>query len=166
MRRRLWITGLLALGLFLVLGAIDEQIKDTGGPGIVSFEVEFTSDNARDTLEQWGDAGRDDAKLSLWLDYLFLIAYGAFFSLAARALVEALGWRRWSFMAWLPIVGAVADAIENANLLMTIGQDGDQPWPLLGGLFASIKFLFLTPSQLFVLVGFVVWLVRRRGRRS
>ena len=65
-----------------------------------------------------------------------------------------------------PIVGAIADAIENANLLMTIGQDGDQPWPFLGGLFASIKFLFLTPGQLFVLAGFVVWLVTRRGRRS
>ncbi|HEX8084972.1 MAG TPA: hypothetical protein VF529_11840 [Solirubrobacteraceae bacterium] len=166
MRQRLWITGLLTLGLFVVLGVIDEQIKDSGGPGIISFEVEFTSDNARETLAEWGDAGRDDAKLSLWLDYLFLVAYAAFYSLAVRALVDALNWRRWSFLATFPIAGAVCDAIENANLLMTIGQDGDQPWPFLGGLFASIKFLLLTPAQLFVLIGFVVWLVRGRPRRS
>ena len=165
MRTRLWVTGLLALGFFVALGVIDGKLKDTGGPGIVPFEVEFTSDHARETLGKWGPGGRDDAKLSLWLDYGFLIAYGAFFSLAARAHVEALGWRRWSFMAWLPIVGAVADAIENANLLMTIGQDGDQPWPLLGGIFASIKFVLLTPVQVFVLVGFVVWLSRRARRR-
>ena len=164
MRRRLWVTGLLSLGLFVLLGVIDEQIKETGGPGILSFEIEFTSDNARETLNTWGEAGRDDAKLSLWVDYLFLIAYGAFFSLAARALVEALGWRRWSFIAAFPIVGAVSDAIENAALLMTIGQNGDQPWPVLGGFFAIIKFLFLTPAQLFVLIGFVVWLSRRRRR--
>src|SRR5688500_17788426 len=162
MRRQLWVTGLLALGLFVLLGVIDEQIKESGGPGIVSFEVEFTSENARETLAEWGEAGRDDAKLSLWLDYLFLIAYGAFFSLAARALVEALDWRRWAFIIWFPIVGAASDALENACLLMTIGQDGDQPWPLLAGIFATIKFLFLTPAQLFVLIGFVVWISRRR----
>ncbi len=166
MRRNLWITGLAALALFVVLGAIDEQIKDTGGPGIVPFEVEFTSENARATLAEWGDEGRSDAKLSLWLDYLFLIAYGAFFSLAIRALVDALGWRRWAFLATFPIVAAVADAIENANLLLAIGQDGDQPFPLLAGVFATIKFLFLTPAQLFVLVGFVVWVSRRARRRS
>ena len=164
-RRSLWTTGLLTLGLFVLLAVIDEQIKETGGPGIISFEVEFTSDNARETLAAWGEDGRSDAKLSLWLDYPFLIAYAAFFSLAAVALIEALGWRRWEFIATLPLAGAVCDAIENAGLLMTIGQDGDQPWPLIGGVFAAIKFLLLTPAQLFVLVGFVVWLTRRGRRR-
>ncbi len=68
-------------------------------------------------------------------------------------------------MATLPIVAAVADAIENAILLLAIGQDGDQPFPFLAGAFATLKFLTLTPAQVFVLVGFVVWLVRRRARR-
>ena len=164
MRARLWVTGLLALGLFVVLGLIDEQIKDTGGPGILAFELEFTSDNARDTLAQWGDAGQDDARLSLWLDFLFLVAYAAFFSLAILALIDALGWRRWEFLAAFPLIAAVCDAIENGALLLTIGQDGDQPWPFIAGVFASIKFLFLTPAQIFVLVGFVVWLIRRVRR--
>ncbi|HEV2812940.1 MAG TPA: hypothetical protein VGW10_06780 [Solirubrobacteraceae bacterium] len=165
-RRSLWITGLASLALFVLLGVIDEQIKDTGGPGIVSFEVEFTSENARETLAAWGEDGRGDAKLSLWLDYLFLIAYAAFFSLAAIAVIEALGWRRWAFIATFPLAGAICDALENGALLMTIGQDGDQPWPLAAGVFASIKFLLLTPAQLFVLVGFVIWLSRRGRRRS
>ena len=164
MRQRLWLSGLLALGLFLVLGVIDERIKESGGPGVVSFELEFTTDNARETLNEWGASGQDDARLSLWLDYLFLVAYAAFFSLAIRALVDALGWRRWSFLATFPIAAAVCDAIENAGLLMTIEQNGDQPWPLLAGIFATIKFLLLAPAQLFVLVGFVAWLTRRRRR--
>lgn len=152
------------LAFFAVLAVIDGKLKDTGGPGIVPFEVEFTSDNARETLAKWGESGRDDAKLSLWLDYGFLVSYAAFFALAVLALTESLGWRRWAFLATFPLIGAVSDAIENANLLMTIGQDGDEPWPLLAGVFASIKFLFLTPAQLFVIVGFVVW-VSRRVRR-
>ena len=162
--RALWILGLTTLAFFVVLGIIDQSLRDTGGPGIVSFEVEFTSDNARETLEAWGEDGQADARLSLWLDYGFLVAYAAFFSLAILALVDALGWRRWEFLAAFPLIAAVCDAIENGALLLTIGQDGDQPWPFIAGVFASIKFLFLTPAQIFVLVGFVVWLIRRVRR--
>ncbi|HEX8207681.1 MAG TPA: hypothetical protein VF587_16575 [Solirubrobacteraceae bacterium] len=166
MRRALWISGLLTLALFLVLGVIDERIKDTGGPGIVPFEVEFTSENARETLAEWGSDGRADAKLSLWIDYAFLVAYAAFFSLAVAAVCDALGWERWRFLATFPLIGAVCDAIENANLLLTIGQDGDQPFPFLAGTFAALKFLTLTPAQIFALVGLIVWLSRRARRRS
>ena len=162
--RGLWISGLSTLGLFLVLGAIDARLRDTGGPGILAFEVEFSSDDARETLARWGEEGRSEAKLSLWLDYAFLVAYAAFFSLAVVTLCEALGWRRWAFLAAFPLGAAVCDAIENAALLLTIGRDGDQPWPLLGGAFALVKFALLTPAELFVLIGFVVWLIRRRAR--
>ena len=165
MRSALWILGLATLGFFVALGVIDSNIKDSGGPGIVSFEVEFTSDNARETLEQWGTDGRADARFSLWLDYGFLVAYGAFYSLAVLALVESMGWHRWEFLATFPLIAAGADALENAALLLTIGQDGDQPWPFLAGVFASVKFLLLTPAQLFVLGGFLVWVIRRVRRR-
>lgn len=164
--RNLWILGLVTLALFVVLGIIDDDIQETGGPGIVAFELEFTSENARETLSEWGEEGRDSARLSLWLDYLFLIAYAAFFSLAVAAVCEALRWRRWLFLATFPLIAAVCDAIENANLLLTIAQDGDQPFPFLAGVFAVIKFATLTPAQLFALVGLVVWLSRRARRRS
>ena len=163
--RALWITGLATLGLLVVLGAVDARLRDTGGPGVLPFEFEFTSENARDTLARWGDDGRSDAQLSLALDFAFLVAYGAFLSLAATALCDALGWQRWAFMAMLPLAAAVCDAIENVALLLAIGQDGDQPWPLLGGAFASAKFALLIPALLFVLGGFVAWLVRGRRRR-
>jgi hypothetical protein len=163
--RALWITGLLTLGLFVVLAVVDQRLRDTGGPGIVPFEVEFTSDNARETLGRWGEDGRDSAVLSLWVDYLFLVAYATFFSLAIVALTEALRWDRWSFLATFPLAAAVCDAIENTALLLAIGQDGSQPWPLIAGVFASLKFALLTPSQLFTLFAFSVWLSRRGRRR-
>jgi hypothetical protein len=153
------------LVLYMVLALIDLRIRDTGGSGIIAFEFEFTSENARDTLAKWGEAGRSDAKLSLWLDYPFLIAYAAFFSLAVTKLCAVLDWRRWEFLALFPLAAAMCDAVENAGLLMTIGQEGAQPWPLIGGVFASVKFLLLTPVQLFVLAGFAVWLIRRVRRR-
>ena len=164
--RNLWILGLVTLALFVVLAVIDADIKESGGPGIVSFELEFTSENAREALRQWGDDGRDSAKLSLWLDFAFLVAYAAFFSLAVAAVCEALGWRRWLSLATFPLIAAVCDAVENVNLLLAIGQDGDQPFPFLAGVFALIKFATLTPAQLLALAGLVVWLIRRARRRS
>ena len=164
--RSLWITGIAALVLFLLLGVIDEDIKETGGPGIVSFEVEFTSENARETLEQWGEEGRDSAVLSLWLDYALprrlrrvLQPRGA--SRSPRRSAGGAG--RSSRRSRSPPRSATRS--RTPCLLMTIGQDGDQPWPLIAGVFASIKFLLLTPAQLFVLVGFVVWVSRRVRRR-
>jgi hypothetical protein len=150
--------------LFVVLAVVDDSIKDTGGPGILPFEVEFTTENAQATLEEWGEEGKADARLSLWLDYGFLVAYGAFLALAVLALVDADRWPRWEPLAALPLVAALADAIENTALLMTIEQNGEQPWPAIAGIFASIKFLALTPVWIFVLYGFAVWLRRRRAR--
>ena len=162
--RTLWILGSVTVALFVVLALIDVELQDTGGPGILPFELEFTSENARESLAEWGEDGRDLAKLSLWIDYLFLVAYAAFFSLAVTAVCEALGWRRWLFLATFPLIAAVCDAIENANLLLAIGQDGDQPFPFLAGVFAVIKLVTLTAAQLFAVAGLIVWL-RRRGRR-
>ena len=36
-------------------------------------------------LAEWGDAGQDDIRLSLWIDYGFMLVYGAFFTLAGLA---------------------------------------------------------------------------------
>ena len=159
--RALWITGLATFGLLAVLGAIDGQLRDSGGPGIIPFQLEFTSENARETLALWGAAGRDDAVLSLWVDYPFLVAYAAFYSLAIAKLCAALGWRRWEFLALLPLGAAVADAVENAALLMAIGQNGDQPWPLIGGVFASAKWALIAPVPFFLVIALVAWAVRR-----
>ncbi|HEX8648518.1 MAG TPA: alpha/beta fold hydrolase [Thermoleophilaceae bacterium] len=140
-RGALWLLFAISAALFAVLSAIDLRMWDEGGPGIVGFEVAWSADGADRILTEWGDAGRDAARLSLWLDFLFLAAYGAFWALAARPN------RLWV----LAPVAAGFDALENVALLVQLGGSGGSAWPVLAGIFATLKFLALA-----VVIGVVV----------
>jgi hypothetical protein len=153
----LWITGIVALVLLAVLGVLDGELQDTGGPGIIEFELAYTSDRAREILEQWGSDGRDAAYVSLILDYVYIVAWALFFSLACVA-VAARQWReRWArtgvAVAWLALIAGVCDMVEDAALMATIASDGAQPWPLVGGLFATVKFALIAVAIVYILAG-------------
>ncbi len=146
----------------------ENRMKDTGGPGMVPFELTGGQDRADEILAEWGEEGKDAARESLWIDFGFLLAYGAFltFALAAvRDLARQRGWRR------LAAIGAVAvslgalvaafDALENVCLLLTLGGAG-AVFPLLATIFASCKFVLLAAAIAYLLAGLVAWL-RSRG---
>ena len=125
-RRALWILGVATLGLFAVLLVLDGQMQDAGRHGIVAFEVAFTSGKAHEILIAWGSRrGTSCGTLSLWLDFLYLIAYGLFLWLAIRALGDAFrsrgmdGWARpAAAISLLPLIGAASDALEDVFLLL------------------------------------------------
>ena len=149
-RSALWVLFAVSGGLFLVLGAVDARLWDEGGPGIVGFEIAFERDEADRILAEWGPDGRDAARLSLWIDFVFLAAYGAFWALAAHPA------RVWP----LAIAAAGFDALENVALLVELGGARGAAWPVLAGAFATVKFVALA-----VVVGYVaVRLVRRFPR--
>jgi hypothetical protein len=168
-RRALWLLAIATLGLFLVLLAIDGQMQDAGGHGIVSFEVAGSSGRAAQILADWGPRGRDAARLSLWLDYLYLAAYGTFLWLAIRALRDAAlrrGWERFArpgvALAVLPLAAAVFDALEDAFLLLVLGGHGGSAAPVLATACASVKFACLAISLVYLLGGLVALGLARR----
>jgi pimeloyl-ACP methyl ester carboxylesterase len=165
----LWLFGGATLALFLVLGAIDQRMWDEGGPGIVGFELAGSEEASRDMLAEWGDEGRDAARLSLWLDFPFLIFYGAFFTLAVAAVRDAarrLGWRRLSMsgVVLLPGLAALFDALENIGLLLALGEHGGAVAPVAATVCAAVKFLLLFVVDVYLVVG-LVRLAHRRFRR-
>lgn len=166
-RQLIWLTGLGALALWIVLVVIDLQLQDTGGGGIIGFELAGNEERAAEIKADWGESGRDDARLSLWLDFPFLILYGAFYALAVLATGDMFARRgrpRWArpapLLAFAGAAAAVCDAIENVNLLVVLGGGGDAP-ALLAALFASLKFALTTLVVLYLLAGLVSRL--RRG---
>jgi len=50
---------------------------------------------ADEILAEWGEAGQDAARESLWIDFGFLLAYGAFLTLALRAVRSRTPSWRW-----------------------------------------------------------------------
>jgi hypothetical protein len=163
-RRALWLWGGVAVVLLVVLAVIDERLKEGGAPGIVPFEVAFTSERASEILGEWGSDGRDFALVSLLVDYVYLVAWALTLALLCLA-VAARQWREgWaSFgerIAWAPLLGGVCDALEDTALLAVLGSDGDDPWPLVAGVFATAKFALIGVTVAYLIAG----LIAARGR--
>lgn len=169
-RRWLWFAGVASVVLIVGLAVLDGRMSASGGPGIVGFELAGSAGESSRILSDWGARGQDAARLSLWLDFLFLVAYGAFLTLAVlavRAAVSRRGWvgvaRAGGVVAVLPVAAAVFDAVENVGLLLVLGGHlGAVPAVAAG--FALAKFTALAVAILGLLDGLLLLAVRPARR--
>ena len=166
-RRGLIATGIATVVLLLAMSPADERMQDTGGPGIVPFELTGGQERADEILAEWGEEGQDAARESLWIDFGFLLAYGVFLTLAlasVRDRARERGWRRLAAIGGVVVsfgaLGAGFDALENICLLLTIDGAG-AAFPLLATIFAACKFALLAAAIAYLLAGLATWLLRR-----
>lgn len=160
---------LLAIAVLALLAAMQsaEDRMTEDGPGIVSFELAGSADRSQEIQDEWGEDGRDAARQQLWIDYGFMLAYGAFLVLAAAAtrdLAHSRGWRRLVAVGALAVpaggIAAGCDAIENACLLLTLGGAG--AWaPATATVFAAVKFALLLIAIAYILAGLAMRLRNR-----
>lgn len=153
--------------LFLAMSPAESRMTDTGGPGMVTFELTGGQDRADEILAEWGEDGQDAARQQLWIDFAFLLAYGSFltFALAAiRDLARARNWRRLAaiggVVAYFGVLVAGFDALENTCLLLTLGGAG-AAFPLLATIFAACKFTLLAVAIAYLLAGLAMRLLSR-----
>jgi hypothetical protein len=162
------VSGIASVVLLLAMAPADNRMTDTGGPGIVTFELTGGQDRADEIVAEWGEEGKEAARESLWIDFGFLLAYGAFLTLALRATRDAAGKRGWRRLAAIGVVaiwfGALAagfDALENVCLLLTLGGASAFA-PLLATIFAAAKFLFIAGAFAYLLAALATRLLVRR----
>jgi hypothetical protein len=160
-------SGIATILLLIAMSPSDGRMKDTGGPGIVPFEVSGSQDHADEIMAEWGDKGQDAARESLYIDFGFLIAYGTFLTLAIASIRDRARERGWRHMAAIGgaivgfgAIGAGFDALENICLLLTLGEHGSA-FPVLATIFASIKFFLIGVAVLYLFVGVPMWVLRR-----
>lgn len=160
-------SGIAALLLLLAMSPADQRMRDTGGPGIVPFELTGGQDRADEILSEWGEEGTDAARESLWIDFGFLLAYGTFLTLAlgaVRDLARKRGWRRLAAagaaFVWFGALGAGFDALENICLLLTLDGAGSA-FPTLATVFAACKFALLAAAIAYLLAGLTARLALR-----
>jgi len=158
-KRGLIASGIATVILLLAMAPADERMQDTGGPGILPFELTGGQDRADEILAEWGDEGQDAARESLWIDFGFLLAYGTFLTLAlaaTRDLARERNWMRMAasgrFIVYFGALGAAFDALENTCLLLTVDGAG-AAFPLLATVFASCKFALLAVVIVYLLAG-------------
>ncbi len=159
----------LALTTFLVvLGA---PLRTPAAPrGIVSFELAGSAAAAAAILASWSPATRQLALLHLWLDYLYLLAYPAFLSLACGRLAGRLSQARpglarlGSGLAYAVPIAGLLDAIENAALIRILGAGPSDALARVAWVCAVAKFALVAGALAYLIAGLgFAWLARRRG---
>jgi hypothetical protein len=169
--RRRWLVGLgiAAAAFWIALAAIENSIP-AGTPGVIEYEFVGSAGRAARFLSEWGSDGHDAVRLSLWVDYGFMIAYGAFFALAALATRDFARENGRSALADAGVVApfcaigaALFDAGENTFLLLTLGGHGVSAAPVLATVCASVKWVLITLAVAYAIWGLVS---RLRVRRS
>lgn len=105
-----------------VMLLLERRMRRTGGPGIIPFELAGTATRAETIMRRWGSEGRRAARLSLQLDFGYMLTYGAF-----TALLVDRARRRLRHPSFLPLVAVpmvAADAVEGISLLKVLaGHD-------------------------------------------
>jgi hypothetical protein len=162
-RKQLLIASGIAMAIFwIVLVVIDKDLEATGGPGIVGLEFAGSSNRVAEIMAEWGDHGVYLARLSLWIDFGFMVAYGAFLALAALATRDFGRKRNLPALAragiaapYLAVGAALFDVAENIVWLLALGGHAGEVGPPFATACASIKFLFLALVILYCAWGLV-----------
>lgn len=168
-RKQLLISiGIAMVAFGIALQILDRKMQDAGGPSILGFEFAGGEQQAAQIMAEWGGSGRDYARWSLWIDFGFMLSYGAFFTLAAiatRDFARENGLRRLAAVGVVaPLCAASAaifDAGENVFLLLTLGGHGGSFGPPMAAACASLKFLLIAFAIVYVLWGLASRLRRR-----
>ena len=163
------------VGLFLLLFGMGALALPSLGlmsmRGVSIFDLEFmrTSAEASEQVARLGPDGAVSAKLSVYVDFPFLVLYAMALS-ASCVVVAARSLDRGSFqlgaianrVAWLALFAAACDAVENVAILRVLAGHVNQPWPGIAFGFAIVKFVILAVVVIFLLAG--VALARDRIR--
>jgi hypothetical protein len=163
---RLFAALTLALALLsIALSAIGRPLITAAAPaGIVSFELAGDAARAARILGSWAPVARERAMLSLGLDYLYLVVYPAWFSLAcvllARRSRGALG-RIGALLAWAVLAAGLFDAVENAALIRMLDAGASQAAAQLARTCAAAKFALLLVAAAYLLAAAGAWALRR-----
>jgi len=170
----LW-PALLALTIVLTvaLQAVNAPLKTPAAPqGIVSYEFAGTTAAAQSILDSWDDGAKVYAGFSLGLDYLYMPAYALTIGLACAWAARVLGGRRRRLgslgrvLAFGLGLAALLDAVENYALTTMLFSAAADPWPAVARWCATSKFALIIAGLVYVLIGFVLWLMTRRSRKT
>lgn len=171
-RKRLLIGFGIAVVVFdIVLLLIDQRLEATGGPSILGLEFAGSATRAHQIMAEWGDHGSYLARLSLWIDFGFMLSYGTFFALAGFATCDFAKERGYRALAragvaapYCAMAAAVFDVAENVVWLLVLGGHGGDIGPPFATTCASLKFLLIGIAIMYAVWGLAVRFSSRRHR--
>ena len=139
---------LVAAVLLFALLMVNQPLQTASAPqGIVSYQLAGTANQAHAIFRSWGGEGVAWAKVSLWLDFLFIPAYMlALIHLTRHFTRDRPGVRERMVARWIRalfVTAGLSDGTENILLLNNFNPPTDE-LSLSATLCALIKFTALT----------------------
>ncbi len=102
-KRALIVPGVATVAFTVILEVVDPS-HVAHGPTILAFEFAGSRSHAAQMMAEWGAKGRSAARLSLIIDYGYMVSYGLFFALAGFAIRDAARTRGQRLLAALGVV--------------------------------------------------------------
>jgi hypothetical protein len=124
--------------------ALERQMQRTGGRGIIALELAGNAVRAERIMASWGAAGQRAARWSLWLDFGYMLSYGA-----VSALLLDRARRYWGHPAVVVLAAAppvIADAIEGVALLAVLRRHDIGANARRARMAAKVKFALLAAA--------------------
>lgn len=163
--------GIAVVVFDILLTILDRRLAATGGPSILGLEFAGSADRAHQIMAEWGDHGQDLARLSLWIDFGFMLSYGSFFALAGfatRDFARVRGHRALALVGsaapFCAIAAAVFDVAENIIWLLVLSGHGGSAAPPISSTCASLKFFLIAIAIVYSLWGLASRTTSRRHR--
>jgi hypothetical protein len=133
--------------LELVLGRLNRPLVTAAAPlGIVTFELAHSVERSAAILASWNAEARASARMSLIVDYLFMIAYPATLAIGCVTVAARIS-ARWPGAARVArtvaagaLVAGALDAVENAALLVQLSGGAAELPALIAWGCATVKF--------------------------
>jgi hypothetical protein len=128
---------------------LENRMRATGGPGIISFELAGSGFRAEQIMAQWGRDGERAARASMWLDFGYMTTYG----ILAALLVERARRRRGHprGLTFAVAVAVAGDAIEGFSLLKVLDRENVDNYARRARAAALVKFAALAGALGYVL---------------
>jgi hypothetical protein len=169
-RRAVSLLVIATIAQLRIFMSLEREMRRTGGPGIIAFELAGSTERASEILETWGPQGQAAARKSLALDYVFPPTYAALQALACDASAEGFARRHRPFLArvgaatgWGQLAAAAFDYVENTALLLVLAGHRRRT-PAVAQRAAQVKFALISLGQAYILLaGIDAGLARWRG---
>jgi hypothetical protein len=136
----------------------------SGKPGYIQLDLRpgFSPDQAWEALNALGETGRQQYRFfEAFFDIIYPLIYGIFFAMMIVFLFRQVGGRlsRMTAVAWFPLVGMVADWLENIGIIRLIDAFPERAdgWAKFASIAGQVKWFFSGVALLYIMVGLGAW---------
>ncbi len=136
-------------------------------PNIIQFEFAKTVEQAQSIMDDWGTGGVAAARLSIYLDFVFLILYSWSVSLGCKAVIAsmpAIWWKKaGEYLSTVSWFAGSCDLIENFAMLFTLSNMNEFSVSV-AYYFAMFKFTIVFVCLLFIITSPAIRLLFRQRK--